>query len=538
VNAQSLSSVLVPGNVVAGKFRVERTVGEGGMAVVVAATHIHLEQLVAVKFFRGDLVADQEAAARFTREAKAAAQIRSEYVARVLDAGVTEDEIPYIAMEYLEGRALDKVLAEDGRLNVQMAVEIAVQACEGLAEAHARGVVHRDIKPSNLFLVERAHSWQMIKILDFGISKVAPTALSNITTNVMMGTPCYMSPEQLRSTATVDQRTDIWSLGATLYELLSGNAPFDPSQGFLDLADAIVLKPLPSLRELRPEIPEGLDGVVARCLAKDRGARFSSAAELAMALLPFAPPRASVHAERAAWIASMFRAPRQAGRTRSTAPRPAASATSGAAFAAARTKKWMSIRLPGISNWAAIAMGVALAVFVATSAASIWLGRRAPRRAVAAAPPSRQAAPTARLAATLTSELVVRASPPSARIAVDGVSVEQNPLRRRYPRTTEVHRVAAYADGYEPKEQDVSLTEDVILNLSLSRRRPISAPVALVKRPLSPLAARRTSVAASTVAPPSAVEAPSANKPAASVDPGGGRAPLHPIVTRNPYETP
>ena len=196
------------------------------MGLVVAATHLQLEQTVALKFFRGDLRSSGESLLRFMREAKAAAQLKSEYVARVLDVGVTDDGTPYIVMEYLEGQGLEQVIATEKTLDPASACEYAIHACEGLAEAHARGIIHRDIKPSNLFLAERAPGWRAIKVLDFGVSKMSLAQASNITTNlnVVMGTPCYMSPEQIHSAATVDHRTDIWSLGATLYEMLRAAA--------------------------------------------------------------------------------------------------------------------------------------------------------------------------------------------------------------------------------------------------------------------------------------------------------------------------
>jgi serine/threonine protein kinase len=178
------------GTVVGGKFRIERVIAEGGMGLVVAATHLDLDQLVALKFFRAEVGADRRALLeRFTREAKAAARLKSEHVARVFDVSVTDDGRPYMVIEYLEGQSLDRLLEENGPLDVARAVEYAAQACEGLAEAHARGIVHRDIKPSNLFLVSRPPGPGIIKILDFGISKLALSDASNFATNIMMGTP-------------------------------------------------------------------------------------------------------------------------------------------------------------------------------------------------------------------------------------------------------------------------------------------------------------------------------------------------------------
>jgi eukaryotic-like serine/threonine-protein kinase len=290
------------GEVVAGKFRIERVLGQGGMGVVVAATHLQLDEIVALKFLRAHASADPETVARFTREARAAAKLKSEHVARVLDAGVTDEGTPYIVMEHLEGRTLGRLLEEQGRLDVATAAEFAIQTCEGLAEAHARGIVHRDIKPENLFLVERSQGWRVVKILDFGISKfevARGAAESNISTQSMMGSPCYMSPEQLRSTASVDHRTDIWSLGATMFELLAGGTPFRAGQSLPQLIAEILEKPTPRLVDYWHDVPEELSAVVARCMAKNRDDRFANAAEVALAFLPFAPKRVRSNVERA-----------------------------------------------------------------------------------------------------------------------------------------------------------------------------------------------------------------------------------------------
>jgi serine/threonine-protein kinase len=273
------------------------------MGVVVAATHLQLDEPVALKFLRENAAADPESLSRFTREAKAAAKLKSEHVARVLDFGVTEDNTPYIVMEYLEGQDLARLIYNRGRVDVPSAAEYLIQACEGLAEAHARGIVHRDIKPENLFLVDRAQGWQSIKILDFGISKIAMARgtpnPSNIATRNMMGSPCYMSPEQLRSTASVDHRTDIWSLGATLFELLAGRTAYDTAQTLPELITAILEMPTPRLTDSLGNAPPELASIVARCMAKGREERFANTAELAIALMPFAPKRARADVERA-----------------------------------------------------------------------------------------------------------------------------------------------------------------------------------------------------------------------------------------------
>ncbi len=216
------------GETIADKYRVTRVLAEGGMGVVLAAQHLKLEQRVALKFMLPELAQSPDAVARFLREARAAAQIQSEHVARILDVSELETGLPYIVMEYLEGSDLAGLVQAPSRVPVSDAVDFILQACEALAEAHARGIIHRDLKPENLFLTRR-HGQPWVKVLDFGISKVTGDARREgvkITTRDTMGSPAYMSPEQMRSTGDVDARSDIWSLGVILYELLTRRQPF------------------------------------------------------------------------------------------------------------------------------------------------------------------------------------------------------------------------------------------------------------------------------------------------------------------------
>jgi serine/threonine-protein kinase len=287
------------GDVVSGKYRVEQVLGVGGMAFVLSAKHVELEERFALKFLDPAFVDDEAIIERFTREAKAACRIRSEHVARVYDVGMHEGS-PFIVMEHLEGRDLATILAENGPLPIEDAVEYAMQTCEALAAAHRLGIVHRDIKPENLFLVEH-DGLPMIKVLDFGISKTVLAGdgpISTLTGDLSLGTPCYMSPEQIRSTATADARSDLWSLGVVLYELLTGAEAFRAASVPEVCAAVLEREPEP-IRNLRPEVPPELAAVVERCLAKDPDHRFADVAELAVALLPFGPARALVNAERA-----------------------------------------------------------------------------------------------------------------------------------------------------------------------------------------------------------------------------------------------
>ncbi|HVY27722.1 MAG TPA: serine/threonine-protein kinase [Polyangiaceae bacterium] len=290
------------GDLLAGKYRVEKVLGFGGMGVVVSAFRGDLEQRVAVKFLSQAAAERPDAAERFRREARAAAKIRSEHVARVLDVGTLDTGLPYMVMEFLEGNDIAEELRRFERLPITDAVEFILQAIEALAEAHAAGVVHRDLKPGNLFLAQRADGSRRVKVLDFGISKALSGSsveeLSLTKTAALIGSPLYMAPEQMRSAKDVDTRADIWSLGAMLYEMLTGQPPY-LGESIPQLCAALLHdEPIP-LRQHRPEIPEGLEQAVLRCLMKDRNHRFPTVFELGRALLPFAMPDSRIHVERA-----------------------------------------------------------------------------------------------------------------------------------------------------------------------------------------------------------------------------------------------
>jgi serine/threonine-protein kinase len=291
------------GEILADKYRVERTLGVGGMGLVVQATHLELDQRFAIKLMLPQVLERPDLVQRFLREAKAAVKLKSEHVGRVTDVGRLPNGVPYMVMEYLEGQDLNDLVKRHGPLPIQDAVEHIVQACDAIAEAHALGIVHRDIKPANLFLTYRRDGTPCVKVLDFGISKLStedPNGDPGLTrTATVMGSAFYMSPEQMLSTRDVDGRTDIWALGVTLYKLLTGVLPFRGDS--LHQVSAQVLRDLPSpCRALRAEIPMGLDVIVLRCLEKAPAARFANVGELAVALCQFAPPRSRPLAERIA----------------------------------------------------------------------------------------------------------------------------------------------------------------------------------------------------------------------------------------------
>jgi serine/threonine-protein kinase len=276
-----------PGDTIAGKYAIVKVIGEGGMGLVYEANHLRLRRRVALKMLLPHMMAtSSDTVARFEREARAAANLRDRHVTKVLDVDVTADGLPYLVMEYLEGHDLEAELAARGPLPVDESCGYVLQACAAMTEAHAAGIIHRDLKPSNLFLCPEKDGW-IVKVLDFGISKMADDGDARLTgTQASVGTPLYMSPEQVRSAKSVDLRSDIWSLGVILYELLAGRTPFEGST--TAAAASIVADPTPPLTDHRDDIPKELEETIYRALAKDPAERFPSVTEFAQAIAPFA----------------------------------------------------------------------------------------------------------------------------------------------------------------------------------------------------------------------------------------------------------
>ena len=316
----------------AARYRVEGVLGAGGMGAVVAAVDARLGTAVAVKFLNPELAHEPEQISRFMREAQATSRIRTEHVVRVLDVGATPEGLHYIVMERLEGADLGDLVAR-GPLACQLAVDCILQAAEALAEAHAAGIVHRDIKPSNLWLAQRPDGSPMLKVLDFGISKLVSVASADpklTETQAVFGSPTYMSPEQIRSAKNVDALTDVWALGVVLFELLTARSPFEGESVGALLASVSADAPIPLLR-LRPEAPPEVASAIVGCLAKDRSRRLSLA-ELATRLRPYASAAGALSADRVArgrGAPSLFPA---------GAPPSAASSSEGALTALAGTQ--------------------------------------------------------------------------------------------------------------------------------------------------------------------------------------------------------
>jgi len=563
------SNGVAVGDVIAGKYLVEAYIGEGGVGLVVAARNQELGERVALKFLRPEMLARTDIVARFMREAKAACSIKSEYVAAVYDVGIMGDGAPFLVMEHLEGQDLGRVIEERGHLGYREATEYLMQACEALAVAHAKGVVHRDIKPENLFLTTRA-GMNVVKILDFGISKAALTGelfgneLPRVETVNLMGTPLYMSPEQVRNADDVDSRSDIWSLGIVLYEMLTGRQPLH-AQTITELCAKILESPLTPVSTYRTDLPHGYAELLEKCLEKDVSRRFQNVAEVAHAFMAFAPKRARICAERAAqallaagliddWSGrfdsnrppssesslssvpsapipdaplpralsgSYVRATKDAdpspGAVRASAPAPnlvtrtrsspPATDVSGGLARPARSR-----------TFGAVAAGALLVGL--GGAGATFLARRSTEHAPPAADPPAAATVVAPTAARPVEEVVVdvSATPASARIFVDGKPMSANPSRLRIPRAATTHEVRAEADGHEPRTVVITFDRDRSVDLALAPKKRIAGMPYVGTPATQRKDAGVASAAAAPVVGPSAE--PSSPKGITEIDPG------------------
>ncbi|HWP07627.1 MAG TPA: serine/threonine-protein kinase, partial [Polyangiaceae bacterium] len=338
------------------KYELERELGVGGAGAVVCARHRELEERVAIKFLLSGSE-NVEAVARFRREARAAHRVKSEHVVGIVDVSTTSTGVPFVVMEYLEGTDLERMLLEspDRQLPVRDAIDFVLQACEALAECHAIGIVHRDLKPSNLFCTHGADGLPIIKVLDFGISKLGAVTVDEAMTgrHAIMGSPRYMSPEQFATPADVDRRADIWGLGIILYELITGTAPF-VGNTLISIWEHVKTNVPKPLEELRRDAPRGLGPIVLHCLEKDRENRYHTVADLAKALLPLASERMRATVARIVRIVEM---PGVTTASLSLPPSGRAS-TAGATSVSVRA---MEVAKGGSRNLL-IALGVAAAV--------------------------------------------------------------------------------------------------------------------------------------------------------------------------------
>jgi eukaryotic-like serine/threonine-protein kinase len=387
-----------PGDTIGGKYVIEALLGAGGMGAVFLANHEQLRRHVAIKFLLSEAMSNPDALARFEREAHAAAALQSDNVTRVIDMGVLPEGTPYIVMEYLEGEDLAARLASQGHLPIDQAVAYVIEACDALSEAHALGIVHRDIKPANLFLARRPNGSVRVKVLDFGISKMSVNStgkqMSLTGTGAVMGSPLYMSPEQLRGSGRVDERTDIWALGVVLYEFLTGSPPF-VADAFPEQCALILTAAVPPLRAKRLEISPRLEAVVMRCLAKDPGARFSSVGELTAELLNAVPNASLGPASRMAVSQAPSTIPDTGSNERTLAVAAIPAGLPGG-YGSVTAVPVSSTGHPPLKSRRALGIGIALAACAlgAVIGAVFVMGPRADN-AVVAVPPTHSAAAAA-----------------------------------------------------------------------------------------------------------------------------------------------
>jgi serine/threonine-protein kinase len=430
-----------PGTLFAERYVIEAQLGGGASGVVLSATHTDLKQRVAIKLLRDRAPVSVE---RMIREARAALALHSEHVVRVMDVGRDKEGHAFIVMEQLEGCDLGSLLQQKGCFSVTESVDYVLQACAGISEAHARGIVHRDLKPSNLFLTTRADNTPLVKVLDFGISKTAEDeeAETSLTgPEELVGSPRYMSPEQVRGSRDVDHRTDIWALGVILFRFLSGVAPFGgKGKGISGALTSVVMDDPPSLAELVPSLPAELEAAVLRCLAKDPESRYESAAEMAVRIAPFGSDEGRTAVARLIRSAGLGLDSTRSGLSAPVVEAPA----------------------PGKPSRRLLLAALAAGMVAIPVAALALLGHDKPA-AFAAQPPAAQAVPAASTADT--AALALKPAPsqaPEAPPAPDPApepapsaarhAQQQRPVARPHPATgpasTSVAKTAATDDRY------------------------------------------------------------------------------------------
>ncbi len=360
------------GQFLAGKYRIERILGQGGMGVVMAVEHIELRERMALKLMLPGSLENADAVMRFLREARAAVKIKGDHVARVLDVGRLETGEPYIVLEYLEGIDLAQLLDKSGPLPISDAIDYVLQACEALAEAHALGIIHRDLKPANIFLTRRPDGAELIKVLDFGISKIMPKEDSHehadfgmTQTKQALGTPLYMPPEQMASARAAEMTSDIWSLGVILFELMTGMVPFQ-ANSLVEVRQRIRSDPPPEIRRYRKDAPRGLEPIIQRCLEKDPANRYPNVAELAMALEEFGSAHSHVSVERIQRmiVNAKLSMPPPGGLQASVPGR-----ATGGARARARSKRFLTMGTMSVGGVAVLGLGLLVWKLVSSSSA-------------------------------------------------------------------------------------------------------------------------------------------------------------------------
>ena len=512
------------GDLVERKYELLRLLGKGGMGEVYEGRHVQLGRRVALKFLHRALASEGDLVLRFLREAKAAATIGSAHIVEVYDIGEGPDGAPFFVMEYLEGEDLGAMLGRERQLTPERAASLMIQTCDGLAAAHDTGIIHRDVKPGNLVLTRREGCDEWIKIVDFGIAKFR-SSLAEVNprltdTGMSLGTPFYMSPEQAQGLSDIDHRTDIYSMGVILYELLAGQVPY-PARSFSQLVYQLATNPPRPLREVRPSLPPELEAVVRKAMARERKERYESAFDLAIALEPFAgpePPRASRNrpepARRPASpeadddpsdVGSAPTCPSGEERPEAFAPtRPArkieahpeiearaeieaqpeieASGSPAPGSVVGKRRSWRALVVVCVAAlW--IATGVVLAVTLVRNWSS----------------DDREAAPAASTGAGNGEEATTDPAPELVTIRLDGVPAGAQVFLDGLPhagttlhlqRSSALRRVRVTQEGRAPWEQDVAADRDRTVHVELAPPPEPAATTIKSARPIGPLPRR------------------------------------------------
>jgi eukaryotic-like serine/threonine-protein kinase len=446
-----------PGQVVGGRYRVDEIIGAGAMGYVVSAWHLELDQAVALKVLNPDVFERNEALQRFRREVRAAARIKSEHVCRVNDVGTLETGEPFMVMELLHGNNLEEELHRRRVLPLEEAVRYMIEAIEAVAEAHAAGIVHRDLKPANLFITRRADRTRLIKVLDFGISKSMadsqPNDMSLTKTGVIIGSPLYMSPEQMRSTKDADARSDVWSLGAILFQLITGRPPYT-GESIPELCSQLFSSdaPLVSTVSMNHGLPPALDAVLARALSRDPSRRYQSVAEFGAALLDFAPPQSRVHVDRARRVLSTEGEPASM-----YPPGPQASARTIIEASVSNAAPGRTVARPHARKLAAVAVLAGVLIAVIVVAMQRGASGDSPDDAPAAAQPPRDPP----------------ASPSPVPATAEGQAASPTPVT-----APEVSAQQSAAPGASPGNQTVRPAAVPTAPPTAAARKPVSAGTA------------------------------------------------------------
>jgi serine/threonine-protein kinase len=503
------------------KYDIVRSVGRGGMGMVFEAVNTAIGKRVAMKFVDAELAKNKDAIARFHREAQAASAVESAHIVEIFDSGFTDDDIPYIVMELLRGEDLGHRIKRCGRLELAEALYITAQILRGLHRAHEAGIVHRDLKPDNIFLVDRDDDPSFVKILDFGISKVQRggdvPAHTLTRQGTVLGTPFYMSPEQAQALPDIDGRADLWSVGAILYECLTGHPPHTGNT-YEQVIVNICMKDAENVRKENPAVPEAVARVIAKALARERAERFSSARELLDALVGAAPDVLSSRVR----LSSGEEAGSKTAAVRGSTP----VAITPAGGDATTSGLGPTLEVGGGSKvgWStssraaalgprrrAVAAIAALSVVAGIAVAVLYRQRSETTPQDAAQPPSEIA-------------LELRANVPGARFSVGGIDLPGGVLRGR---SGETKRVRVEAEGYTPMDMEVLL-------------QPGDAPVEVQLEPLPPTVTPATAPAdtAQPAATSAASAEPTASAAASPRPPQRPGTPGRPGSSRPPTPTP